>query len=176
MSDAPDYEGLAGEYVLGTLEAEEAAEAARLLATDPAFAAAVRRWEEQLTPLAAGVAPVAPSPDLWDRIQATTTPTPFRRRILPWQLSTGVALAIAASLAMFIVLRELPPPRVAILAPTTGATPVLVATISKNGTLSVRPDGTITVPNDRDLELWALSEGDAAPALARRACRRRDGT
>jgi anti-sigma-K factor RskA len=195
MSDAPDRDLLAAEYVLGTLEGDEAIAAARLLETDAAFAAAVRDWEERLAPLAAGVPPVAPPPQLWNRIEATTTPsaklsetpttaklpqtpttaklpetpTPaavaplaFRRRLRIWQASTGAALAIAASLAAFIVLRS-PPPRVAVLAPLSNGAPVLLATAEANGVLTVRPDGTITVPDDRDLELWALAAGETRP-------------
>jgi anti-sigma-K factor RskA len=72
MSDAPDRDMLAAEYVLGTLEGDEAQEAARLLRVDPAFAAAVRAWEARLAPLADTVAPVAPPPELWGRIAAAT--------------------------------------------------------------------------------------------------------
>ena len=165
MSDAPDYDLLAAEYVLGTLEGDDAAEAARLLATDASFAAAVRVWEERLAPLAAAVPPVVPSPQLWDRIEATTTtvvPITFRR-LRVWQASTGVALAIAASLAAFIVLHASPPPRIAVLVPINGGSPVLVATIAPNGVLSIKPDGTIAVPSDRDLELWALADGETRP-------------
>lgn len=177
MSDAPDRDLLAAEYVLGTLEGEEAIEAARLLATDPAFAVAVRGWEERLAPLAAGVRPVTPPPLLWDRIEATTAaaatmhpatadlvvPLAFRRRLRVWQASTAAALALAASLAAFIVLRSPPPPRVAVLAPMTGGVPVLLATAGPNGVLSIRPDGTIAVPDNRDLELWALGAGETRP-------------
>jgi anti-sigma-K factor RskA len=80
-----------------------------------------------------------------------------------WQASTGVSLAIAASLAAFIVLRPVPAQRVAVLAPPSGAVPILVATAEPNGTLSVRPNGTIAVPGDRDLELWALAAGETRP-------------
>jgi anti-sigma-K factor RskA len=173
MSDAPDRDLLAAEYVLGTLDGEEAAEAARLLATDASFAAAVRVWEERLTPLAATVPPAAPPPGLWQRIEAATGPTialrtvvvpfAFRRRLRLWQAGTGLALAIAASLAAFIVLRAPPPPRVAVLGPLTGAVSVLLATVEPNGVLRVRPNGTIAVPDDRDLELWALAEGETRP-------------
>ena len=168
MSDAPDRDLLAAEYVLGTLEGDEAAQAVRLLETDAAFAAAVRDWEERLSPLAAGVPPVAPSPQLWDRIEAATAPSvvvpfAFRRRLRIWQASTGAALALAASLAAFVVLRSPPPARVAVLAPMTGGVPVLVATAEPNGVLRIRPDGTIVVPTDHDLELWALGAGETRP-------------
>lgn len=188
MSDAADRDLLAAEYVLGTLEGDEAAEAAHLLETDAAFAAAVREWEERLTPLVAGLPPVAPSPQLWDRIEATTAPStvvpstvdpsttappttasatvvPFasRRSLRIWQASTGAALALAASLAAFVVLHAPPPPRVAVLAPMAGGVPVLLATAEPNGVLRIRPDGTIVVPNDHDLELWALGAGETRP-------------
>jgi len=170
MSDDPDYDLLAAEYVLGTLEGTEADEAAHLLASDTAFAAAVHRWEERLAPLAAGVQPISPPPGLWDHIEAaiapaasTVVPATFRRRLWVWRASTAGALAIAASLAAFIVLRSPPSPRFAVLAPMTGKTPFLLATASPNGMLSVRSDGRIAVPDDRDLELWALAAGDSRP-------------
>jgi len=168
MSDAPDRDVLAAEYVLGTLEGDEAREAAPLLRDDPAFAAAVRAWEARLAPLAATVTPVPPPPELWDRIAAATeaatvVPLAWRRRMRVWQASAGVALAIAASLAAFIVLRPAPAPRVAVLAPLSGGVPVLVATAEPDGTLVVTPSGTIAVPGGHDLELWALTEGATRP-------------
>ena len=168
MSDAPDRDVLAAEYVLGTLEGDEAREAARLLRDDPAFAAQVRAWEARLAPLADVVEPVAPPPALWDHIAAATgtatvVPLPVRRRLRIWQASTGVALAVAASLAAFIVLRPVPVARVAVLAPLGSNVPVLLATAEPDGTLRVQPSGTIAVPSGRDLELWALREGEVRP-------------
>ena len=191
MSDATDRDLIAAEYVLGTLEGEDARAAAQWLATDAAFAAAVRSWEERLMPLAACASPVTPPAGLWDRIDMATTeasaapaemsrtppttgaasstsmaaaevvPLGLRHRLRVWQASTGAALAIAASLAAIVVHRS--PPRVAVLAPMTGGVPVLLATTRSNGVTSIRPDGTITVPGDHDLELWALGAGDTRP-------------
>jgi anti-sigma-K factor RskA len=167
MSEASPHDLLAAEYVLGTLEGDEAQEAARLLAADATFAAAVHEWEERLAPLAVGVQPMTPPAQLWDRIESATAassvvPLIFRRRLRIWQASTGVALAVAASLAALIVLHS-SPPRIAVLAPITGAVPVLLATIEPNGALNIRPDGAIAVPADHDLELWALGPGEALP-------------
>jgi anti-sigma-K factor RskA len=50
MSGAEDRDLLAGEYVLGVLEGEEAATARRLLEQDKEFAAAVAAWEKRLAP------------------------------------------------------------------------------------------------------------------------------
>jgi anti-sigma-K factor RskA len=169
MSDQPDRDLLAAEYVLGALEGEERGEAERLLAADPVFARSVAAWQRRLTPLAAHVAPVPPPADLWRRIEegigpATTAEVlPFRRRIRFWQATTAGALAIAASLSAFIVLRQPEQPRVAVLSPLSGGPPVLMATAERGGVLVVRPTAAITVPSDKDLELWALAQGETRP-------------
>ena len=169
MSDLPDNDLLAAEYVLGTLEGDERREAERLLTTDPAFARSVAIWQQRLTPLAAQVAAAAPPADLWQRIEANILPAatpdilPFRRRVWFWQGTTVAALAIAASLAAFIVLRQPEPQRVAVLSPMTGGAPVLMATAERNGALIVQPTASITVPTDKDLELWALAKGETKP-------------
>ena len=168
MSGAQDRDLLAAEYVLGSLEGEERGEAERLLATDPAFARTVAAWQQRLTPLAAHVTPVRPPADLWDRIEADTAPAPaailpFRRRIRFWQATTVGALAIAASLAAFIVLHQPEQPRVAMLAPIAGGAPVMLATAERNGSLTIRPSAAISVPSDKDLELWSLAQGETRP-------------
>jgi anti-sigma-K factor RskA len=168
MSDGPDRDLLAAEYALGSLEGVERREAERLLAADAAFARSVATWQQRLTPLAAHVAPVAPPGDLWRRIEASIAPAtvstaPFRRRVRFWQATTAGALAIAASLAAFIVLREPERPRVAVLSPLAGGAPVLMATAERNGWLVVRPTASISVPTDKDLQLWSLTQGDTQP-------------
>src|SRR5215471_3189362 len=73
MSDAEDTDTpdmLAAEYVLGTLASNERAQAENLIASDPAFAALVRSWEQRIGQLHAMVAPVEPPPETWSRIQA----------------------------------------------------------------------------------------------------------
>jgi anti-sigma-K factor RskA len=67
-TDTPD--GLAAEYVLGTLGADERAQAEALIGNDPAFARLVRRWERRLGELHAMMHSVEPPPDTWARIQA----------------------------------------------------------------------------------------------------------
>jgi anti-sigma-K factor RskA len=67
-TDTPDM--LAAEYVLGTLASNERAQAESLIASDPAFAALVRGWEQRIGQLQAMVASVEPPPETWTRIQA----------------------------------------------------------------------------------------------------------
>jgi anti-sigma-K factor RskA len=40
---------------------------------------------------------------------------------------------------------------------------VLMATAERTGELVVRPTASITVPSDKDLELWALPQGETRP-------------
>ena len=49
------------------------------------------------------------------------------------------------------------------LSPIAGGAPVLIATAERNGELLVRPTAAITVPSDKDLELWALPLGETRP-------------
>ncbi len=64
-----DKDTLAAEYVLGTLGADERAEAQALIAIDPGFAQIVGRWERRLGELSALVAPVEPPPQLWEKVK-----------------------------------------------------------------------------------------------------------
>jgi len=65
-----DKDGFAAEYVLGTLDAEERAQADALILVDAAFAALVKRWERRLGELTTMVAAVEPPSPVWERIKA----------------------------------------------------------------------------------------------------------
>ncbi len=164
MSDLPDprpEDTLAAEYVLGTLDAATA-EAARLRAeTDPVFAAEIRFWEARLAPLAT-LAPQAPPPEgLLTRIESSVFP---RQRPNWWRATAVGSLAIAASLAAFILLRSPAPPDIAVLTAYGGQTPVLIALARPDGSLLVRPNAAVPHPPDHDLQLWALAAGATRPA------------
>ncbi|TRW97287.1 hypothetical protein FNJ84_07120 [Paracoccus sp. M683] len=59
---APEEEtqALAAEYALGLLRDDDLQTARQRLASDPAFAAAIRDWQERLAPLADDLTPVMP--------------------------------------------------------------------------------------------------------------------
>ena len=73
--DEDDRDGFAAEYVLGTLDTDERAQADALMLVDTGFAASVKRWERRLGELTALVAPVEPPAPLWERIKAGLTDT-----------------------------------------------------------------------------------------------------
>jgi anti-sigma-K factor RskA len=61
---------LAAEYVLGTLDAEERAQAELTISLDATFAAAVHAWERRLGELSAMVDPKEPPADTFERIKS----------------------------------------------------------------------------------------------------------
>ena len=109
LQDGSDRTAAAGEYVLGTLAAEDQAIFVRALAQDPALRAEVQAWQDRLLGLSAGAAAVTPSLELWRRIESSATATwvvsTDRAVSLRWWQQTrlwqGVsALAVAAWLAL----------------------------------------------------------------------------
>ncbi len=169
-------EMLAGEYVLGTLDAAEAQAAEARIAAEPAFAAEVRAWEARLYPLTAMVASVAPPTSLWARIEDTTggvitagavqtvtQPANDNRVASWWRVAAIGATAVAAGLAAFIGVRPAPTPLVAVLAPAGSTAAVLVAVAGPDGGLALRPTAAVVVASDRDLQLWALPAGTTKP-------------
>src|SRR3954454_16660190 len=64
-----DHIALAAEYALGTLDAEERAQAEAMMAEDAEFAALVDAWSQRLGSLNQMVGSVEPRPEVWDRIR-----------------------------------------------------------------------------------------------------------
>jgi len=94
MEDDEDHDALAGEYVLGTLSAEERAHAEGLLAFDPAFEAAVRQWERRLGELNVMVEAVEPPVDVWDKVKTQINSTePGSEIEFPGELPPAANLA-----------------------------------------------------------------------------------
>jgi anti-sigma-K factor RskA len=164
---------LAAEYVLGTLDLDEAEAARRRLETDSSFAVDVLDWENRLSPLTLLAPPVAPPATLWTRIEDSTAgsgvaapvgPRPANdNRLRLWRATALMGLALAAGLAAFIALRPPAQPVMAVLTPYSTPTPVLVAMAGPNGTILVRPTTSISVASGKDLELWALAAGATKP-------------
>lgn len=172
-----EQRALAGEYVLGTLNAAEREEAEQLYRADPGFAAEVRMWRRRLDPLNAGIAPIAPPPELWTRIEArlgATAPpeaagvvVQLRRKVGVWRTATIAVTALAAALTLTLFLgpqlRGTPAEQyVAILDSAEGPTAIVVEI---NGGIVTARSVSVTAPADRSLELWYIGDGQQPRSL-----------
>jgi anti-sigma-K factor RskA len=125
----------AAEYVLGTLDPAERAEAQALIASDPAFAALVRDWEGRLGELHALADSVDPPAAVWHAIKAklpeTEQTAPFRlpeiplppppppplppnvialsNRMVRWRMVAAATGTMAAVFALFIITSTVAP-------------------------------------------------------------------
>jgi anti-sigma-K factor RskA len=70
MTEEEDIDGLAAEYVLGSLEAGERAGVGARQTRDAELAAAIEAWERRLAPLSEAAPGVAPPAELIERILA----------------------------------------------------------------------------------------------------------
>jgi anti-sigma-K factor RskA len=160
-----DSEGLAAEYVLGTLPLEERAEAERLIARDQAFAALVEGWQNRLAPLNDAYEGLAPPPGVLDRVEARLFPAPARTRFGFW---SGVAGAVAAlGVAALVLVAVLPestvPPTLTATLKGEGQSLVVAAAWNEGAeTLTVTRSAGPAAQEGRDYQLWVIPAG-AAP-------------
>jgi anti-sigma-K factor RskA len=70
MAHSEDHIALAAEYALGTLDADERAQAETMMAVDTEFAAIVQAWEYRLGALNQMVGSIEPRPVVWENIKA----------------------------------------------------------------------------------------------------------
>jgi anti-sigma-K factor RskA len=75
---------LSGAYVLGTMSARARPRFARLLAESAAAQRAVARWHDDLAPLNAAVPAMAPPPEVWRAIAASTGAAPATAPARSW--------------------------------------------------------------------------------------------
>lgn len=172
MAEPKDRDGLAAEFVLGTLSRAERAEAERLIAVDADFTSRVAGWENRMSPLALSLAPVEPPANLRDRVlQAVAGGSDprvvfLRRRAQRWRTAAIAAMALAAALASFIVFRA-PPTleggRYVAVLQAEGTTPAFLASVDlAAGTIRVRTLSAAPQPG-KSYELWAAGAGREKP-------------
>jgi anti-sigma-K factor RskA len=70
MADDEDHIALAAEYVLGTLDATERAQAEAMMVADADFRARVEAWDQKFAALNQMVGSVEPRDEVWEKIRA----------------------------------------------------------------------------------------------------------
>jgi anti-sigma-K factor RskA len=173
MSEGPDMDdrdGLAAEYVLGSLPLPERLQAERLIASDPGFKALVAAWQNRLSDLDAHFAPADPPTGLMDRIEARLFPVPSRPASAParWRLPlfAGLAAGLAALVLVLYQPGTLPEPTLtATLAGADQPLAVAAAWYAEEGELIFTRTAGPAAGADKDYELWIIREGKAAVSL-----------
>ena len=171
-TDPAEREAMAGEYVLGTLDAATARAFEHAMETDAALRHAAARWEAQFAPLLVLATPEAPPPDLWSRIERTLgrgdVPQGVVTRPARWNwgwgsLSFGAGAAVAA-LATFMAVRQpVPEPRMMTVLLTQRDQPAWIVEADRGGQLRLAALNAQPIPSDRVMQLWALPQGATAP-------------
>lgn len=180
LHDPDERDAVAGEYVLGTLSAEDHAAVGAALAGDGALRAAVYAWQDRLLALSAQAPAVEPAASVWTRLSlALDARQPSRQPVAPrmpwwqglrfWQGFSAAAVAASVVLALRLV-APLPGADagaryVAVLeSPDDRRTAGWVVEVQAGGTLRLLPVGeTPPVPPGRALQFWTKPQGAAGP-------------
>ena len=165
MSDTLDE--LAGEYVLGTLPAEQRAEVEQRLKHDAELRAAVDAWEQRLLPLTALAEPVPPSANLWQRIERNiaTARTHWWDLLSVWRGLAATGLVTTLVLAALLLTRPptADPTFVVVLVAPQSQAPGWVIQASNNQQIQLIPLGVTEVPADKALQFWTKGDGWQGP-------------
>jgi anti-sigma-K factor RskA len=189
IRSSEDRDLMAGEYVLGLLDAAETERAEELLGSDRSFAREVKYWRERFAPLDATARLLAASPALWQRIEAATSAKPAAarasvrasaRHLLPsadalwnsiafwrWSAVAGAMASIALLLVAGAIMRDVRQPgaeitMVAVLAADNGRPGAVVHAYS-DGSVRLIPLADIPVPQGRALQVWTLRDRQEGP-------------
>ena len=168
-------EKLAAEYVLGTLRGGARRRFERWLAGDSALRTSVADWQDRILPMAEWSQAAVPPARVWNGIErrlgfAGKTPWWQFWRVDGARLWGGLAVgtgAVAAVLAVVLATRVQEPvlQQVATLVDEKAQTALVVAADARHARIEVRVADNIKVPDDRTLELWAITTAGKARSL-----------
>ncbi|WP_341960532.1 anti-sigma factor [Pseudomonas sp. RC10] len=178
-----DVQTLAGEYVLGTLTAEQRVEVQERLAHDPALRKAIDGWRSRLLTLTEMAEPQkTPPPRLWGRIDRTIGTLPFtqpggkaqrlKRRSQWWDnagLWRGLAgMGLAASVILTTqLLGQIPTPPapafLAVLSSPENHTASWVIQASNLRGIELVPVDKVEVPLGKVLQFWTQADDWEGP-------------
>lgn len=180
LDQTPDDTEIAAEYVLRVLKPDAHRAAAVRAATDPAFAAEVRAWEDRFAPMMDEVDPVEPNPatrkELMQRLFGAEIESSSVTKTSVWQLLAGLGFAVAAGLAV-IAFAPQPQPDVEVVAEAPAPRFVAELTVADESTrmfAMIHPDrGELDLawtarnqPDDREIQLWGIIEGQDPISIA----------
>ncbi len=181
MTGPAERDALAAEYALGTLDAAERAVVSLRMTKEPELSAAITEWENRLAPLSYLIEPVAPPVELAKKIEQKVAAATFgaitpgalpqpvsvvdldvERRLRRWRGIGIGASALAASLALFIGVREAGRPAtnqnfVAVFQKDDASPSFVMSVDLASRTLSVKRVAA-EVPSGKTYQLWIASD------------------
>jgi anti-sigma-K factor RskA len=177
MSESDDIDALAGEYVLGTLDAAERAEVAARRLREPLLDQAISFWEGRLAALDAATQEVAPNPATWSGILARldaragaeqdTFIIDLTRRLERWRAAALLSGVIAASFALGFIWRETasrgPDGNFVAVLQRDAASPAFIVDVDlRSRVMTVRPVAAQHEPG-KSYELWLIHDSLGTP-------------
>ena len=176
-----DLHELSDEYVLGLLDATEAAEVETRMQTDAALRAAIGVSRDRFLDLdLAGAAPAAPAPTLWQSIETRLDGTgadktrqappvgpaaPVNDNARGWRRTAFGAMAasllLTAALTMSLVNR--PEPRVIAVLMNEAGEPLMLVEDFGDSSARIVPLVDLAVPDDRTVQVWTLPSREMGP-------------
>jgi anti-sigma-K factor RskA len=173
MRERDEIDVLAGEYVLGTLDAAERTAVAARRRRETPLDAAIEAWEERLSPLTETLPAVVPEPGLWPRIEARLDAgglagenaeriVHLERSAQRWRRAAIAASALAACLLVAIGVREIMLPQTAktyvAVFQKDDASPAFLLTVDLDTRmLSIRAVAAEPQPG-KSYQLWIASD------------------
>lgn len=168
-SDPEELSTLAGEYVLGLLEPDDAREIERGLPGNEALARAVAFWQTRLAPLSRLAPETAPPPGLWDKISSElgSAPATYRlpvwwNKVEPWRWATAGLAVVAAALLLLVARPPLGSHYIAVLSAPNQHLPGFVVMGGQKQVMARAIEGAAP-PQGRAYELWAIYPNVARP-------------
>jgi anti-sigma-K factor RskA len=184
-NEPPSDDVLAGECVLGVLDARQRRELQSRIETDRVFAQRVEEWERRFAPLLTDIEPVAPSAQVWTRIcrrlgwlEPEAAPVLWQSLGF-WRAATALSTVVAIAATIFALERPstVVPQRLAQQQVESGPKPVtplahddgtpgwLAFVDAVRGTVVVVPVPSAPDPQGRVPELWLIPAGQAPRSL-----------
>lgn len=173
MNELDDIEGLAAEYVLGTLSRDERQSVVERRIVNKDLDRAIGAWESRLGPWTETVAPVVPSPNLYDKIRSQvgwaqhvvllkSREQQLARRAARWRNAFVGATAIAASLIGILGYRETFKSKeatqyVAVLSAGKDL-PAFLLTVDTRTDMAVITAVNAPAQSDRTYQVWMVSD------------------
>jgi len=167
---------LAAEYVLGTLKGGARRRFESWLHDDALLRQVVQEWRGRLEPLAELTPTRTPRANVWRNIEARLhlQPPPKRWQLwhrdpLQWWRTLGLTGTAAATALAVVLAMQRPATQidtVAALMDEHAQAALLVTADHRNGVIAVRVLGETPVPDERTLQLWAITQQGTPRSLA----------